>query len=129
MSEENIADKKFPIDFSPKERAIFEVGIKLGALYHIAMGIPISKNPETIESIETALENSIKSQPYVTEVEVIINQDKVLGTKSHQFDYSEINSTILEAEIHLEYKNLRVTGVLEWNEELEYPLMYIKEIV
>ena len=45
MSEENIADNKFPTDITSKERAIFEVGIKLGALYHIAMGMPISKDP------------------------------------------------------------------------------------
>lgn len=127
MDKEHIADEKFPSDLTTKERAVFEVGIKLGALYHIAMGIPISKNPETIESIETALENSIKSQPYITEVEVLINQEKIRGDKSHEFDYSQINSTILEAEIKLQYKDVHVTGVLEWNEELEYPLMYIKE--
>ena len=128
MSEENIADSKFPADITSKERAIFEVGIKLGALYHIAMGMPISKNPDTIASIENALENSIKSQPYVTDVEVMINPEKVSGTKSHEFDYSEVNSAILEAEIHLTYKNVKVTGILEWNEKLQYPLMYIKEI-
>ena len=128
MDKEQIADEKFSKEISDKERAIFEVGIKLGALYHIAMGMPISKNPETIESIETALENSIKSQPYVTDVEVLINQEKVRGTKSHEFDYSEIHSAILEAEIKLEYKGIQIIGVLEWNDELEYPLMYIKEI-
>ena len=128
MSEENIADEKFPTDITFKERAIFEVGIKLGALYHIAMGMPISKDSTTIASIETALANSIKSQPYVTDAKVTINQKKVMGIKSHQFDYSQINSSILKAIIHLNYKDVAVTGVLEWNEDLNYPLMYIKEI-
>jgi len=128
MSEEQIADKKFPSNFTPKERAIFEVGIKLGALYHIALGMPTSKNRTTINSIETALANSIKSQPYVTDVKVKINLEKDLGGKKHPFDYSEIQSSILSAEIHLTYRNIHVTGILEWDKELDYPLMYIKEI-
>ncbi|TFG20103.1 MAG: dihydroneopterin aldolase [Promethearchaeota archaeon] len=128
MSEESLADKKFPSDITSRERAIFEVGIKLGALYHIAMGLPISKDPTTITSIETALANSIKTQPYVTDVKVAINLKKVKGTKSHQFDYSQINSSLLEATIHLKYKDIAVTGVIEWNEDLNYPLMFIKEI-
>ncbi len=126
MRQENIADTKFPPTITSKERAIFEVGIKLGALYHIAMGMPISKNKETITSIETALANSIKSQPFVTEVRVEIDQNYVLGTKSHEFDYSEINGRILNATIQLKYKETEVTGVLEWNEDLQYPLMYVK---
>jgi hypothetical protein len=126
MDIEKIADKRFPPNLTDKERAIFEVGIKLGAIYHLAMGMPISKNEETISSIETALANSIKSQPYVKEVKVKINRDYVLGSKSHEFDYSEINCRILNATIQLQYKKAEVTGVLEWNEELQYPLMYIK---
>jgi hypothetical protein len=128
MKEENIADSKFPNNFSERERAIFEVGIKLGALYHIAMGIPLSKDPKTISSIETALARAIESQPYVTDVEIIINQENVGGTKSHEFDYSQIDSSILEANIHLKYKNVQVTGVIEWNEAIKYPLMYVKKI-
>ena len=61
-------------------------------------------------------------------MKVVINQEKVKGTKSHQFDYSQINSSILEAVIHLKYKDVVVTGVIEWNEDLNYPLMYIKDI-
>ena len=126
MKQENIADTKFPSDMTSKERAIFEVGIKLGAIYHLSMGIPISKNEETISSIEIALANSIKSQPYVKEVKVYLNRDYILGSKSHEFDYSEINCRILNATIQLQYKVAGVTGVLEWNEDLQYPLMYVK---
>ncbi|MBN2155629.1 MAG: hypothetical protein JW776_06280 [Candidatus Lokiarchaeota archaeon] len=128
MNEETIADRKFPEDFTSKERAIFEVGIKLGALYHIAMGMPISKDPMTIASIETALANSIKSQPYVTEMKVKLNVDNIMGSKSHEFDYSEITSSTLNAEIRLKYNNIEVLGMLEWNEELNYPLMFVKKI-
>jgi hypothetical protein len=126
MNEEILANKKFPAKITSKERAIFEIGIKLGALYHIAMGMPISKDSTTIASIETALANSIKSQPYVTDVSVKIDSEKVRGTKSHQFDYSEINATNIECTIHLKYKDYEIIGVLEWNNELRYPLMYFK---
>jgi hypothetical protein len=128
MSEEKIAASKFPKDLTSRDRAIFELGIKLGALYHISMGMPISKDPKTISSIETGLARSIRSQPYVTDVEVIINQEKGEGTKTHEFDYSQINPSTLEAIIQLKYQNIEVTGVIEWNEEMHYPLMYIKEI-
>jgi hypothetical protein len=128
MTEEQITDKKFPPGFSPKERAIFEVGIKLGALYHIAMGIPISRDPIIITSIENALANSIKSQPYVTDVRVKINIAQDLVGKKHPFDYSEIQPSILGAEIHLTYKNIQILGILEWNKQINYPLMYIKDI-
>ncbi len=49
----------FSSDINDRERACFEIGIKLGALYHILCGIPISSNPRIVDSIEKGIEASI----------------------------------------------------------------------
>ena len=52
----------FSPDITDRERACFETGIKLGALYHIICGIPISNDEKTISSIEKGIEaEDIKS--------------------------------------------------------------------
>lgn len=121
-------EEEFPKDFSDRERISFELGIKLGALFHLAMGMPISKNEVTIRDIERGLESSIKCQPYVMDVKVTIDGEKVLGNKADEFDYSSINPVCLGAEISLRYKRWLVKGVLEWDDENNYPIMYVKEL-
>ena len=43
----------FSSDLTDRERACFETGIKLGALYHILCGIPISTNENIITNIKS----------------------------------------------------------------------------
>ena len=120
------------IYFSPaltdRERACFESGIKLGALYHILCGIPISTKEQVISAIERGIEASISCQPYVKEIKINLNRDKIVGTKKTQFDYDEISGGIIQAELVLEFKSVIVLAKVEWINNLEYPLMYIKEI-
>jgi hypothetical protein len=118
----------FSPDINDRERACFEVGIKLGALYHILCGIPISSNPRVIESIEKGIEASISCQPYVKSVKININRDKIQGTKATEFDYDELSGTMITASVVLEFNSVKITAKVEWIEELNYPLMYIEEI-
>ena len=118
----------FSPDINDRERACFEVGIKLGALYHILCGIPISSNPRVIESIEKGIEASISCQPYVKSVKININRDKIQGTKATEFDYDELSGTMITASVVLEFNSVEITAKVEWIEELNYPLMYIEEI-
>ncbi|MCK5108837.1 MAG: hypothetical protein KAR25_04025, partial [Methanosarcinales archaeon] len=46
-----------------RDRALLEVGIKLGAMYHQFTGSPV--NPDTAGSLAQAIEDSISLQPYV----------------------------------------------------------------
>jgi hypothetical protein len=125
---DKIADDRFSKKITNKERAAFELGIKLGALFHIAIGIPIARQKETVDSIERALENSILCQPFVSSVKIkILNTDN-LGNKEHPFDYSGINPRNLSADVIVEYKDVKIKGKLEWNNELNYPLMVIDDI-
>ena len=69
------AKKYFSKDVSDRERAIFEGGISLGAIYHQFVGLPISKSTD-FDNLEKTIENSIKTQPYIEDVKVKINRDK-----------------------------------------------------
>jgi len=44
-------NKYFSPNLSKRERACFEIGIKLGALYHLLSGVPITSDRKVIESI------------------------------------------------------------------------------
>ena len=118
----------FAPDINDRERACFEVGIKLGALYHILCGIPISSNIQVIDSIEKGIEASISCQPYVKSVKININRDKIQGTKATEFDYDELSGALIAATVVLEIKSIEITAKVKWIEELEYPLMFIEKI-
>lgn len=118
----------FASDISDRERACFEIGIKLGALYHILCGLPISSNPRVIESIEKGIEESISCQPYVKSVKININRDKIQGSKETEFDYDELSGILIGATVVLEFNSVEVTAKVKWIEELKYPLMFIEKI-
>ena len=118
----------FSPDLTERERACFETGIKLGALYHILCGIPISSNIKVINSIEKGIEASISCQPYVKSVKVNLDQSKIQGEKLNQYDYDEITGRVIKANLVLEYDNVEVNAKIDWIEDMEYPLMYIYSI-
>ena len=127
-----MSDDNKNIYFSPnislRERASFEIGIKLGALYHILCGIPISSNTEVIDSIENGIEAAISCQPYVKSVKINIDREKIKGDKSTEFEYDEITGKVINATVVLEYKSVEITAKVEWVEDLRYPLMFIEKI-
>lgn len=118
----------FSQDLSNRERACFETGIKLGALYHIMSGIPIRSDDKIISSIEKGIEAAISCQPYVESVLVILDKEKILGNKNAPFNYDEITGKIIRAELFLKYEDVEVQAKVDWIEELQYPLMYIEKI-
>ena len=118
----------FPSDLSDGERASFEIGIKLGALYHIICGMPISSNSSVIDAIEKGIEASISCQPYVKSVKLNIDRSQIQGDKSSEFEYDEISGKNIKAKIVLEFKSVEIIAKVEWIEELKYPLMFIEKI-
>ncbi|MDK2891069.1 MAG: dihydroneopterin aldolase [Methanoculleus sp.] len=103
-----------------REKAAFEAGIKLGALYHQFVGTPIAR--ETAAAIEAAIEQAVGLQPYVTGIRVRLNRDMMV---SNRFGYSELAGKMFDAEI--------TTGVGETvcrarlHLEDDYPMMEIVE--
>lgn len=125
MPEEKIY---FSPDLTERERACFETGIKLGALYHILCGIPISSNEKTLQSIEKGIEASISCQPYVKFVKISLDRNKISGDKSTQFDYDDIKGEFIGADLIVEYESVEISAKIKWVEDMQFPLMVIEKI-
>ncbi len=104
------------------ERACFEAGIKLGALFHQFMGIPVGF--ENVDIVERAMESCVRLQPYVTDVRVRIDRDR-LREKISKFEYTSLTPDMLYAEVEVSVGDSVVKAYLKWDEELRYPLMKI----
>jgi len=79
---------------SNREQAVFEAGIKLGALYHQWVGTPISR--KSAASVETAIEKAVILQPFVEEITVHLNRDLMT---ENVFGYSELSGLMFDVEI------------------------------
>jgi len=79
---------------SDREQAIFEAAIKLGALYHQWVGTPISR--ASAASIETAIERAVILQPFVEEITVRLDRDRMT---ENIFGYSELSGMMFNVEI------------------------------
>jgi len=77
-----------------REQAIFEAAIKLGALYHQWVGTPISR--ASAASIETAIERAVILQPFVEEITVLLDRDRMT---ENTFGYSELSGLMFNVEI------------------------------
>ena len=118
----------FSPELTDRERGCFEAGIKLGALYHILSGIPISSDEKIIKDIEKGIEAAISCQPYVKSIRLNLDREKIIGDKSTEFDYDEISGKIIRAELCIEYENIEIIAKIDWIEDLQYPLMYVEKI-
>ncbi len=115
-------------DISKRERACFETGIKLGALYHILCGIPISREEKVVAAIEKGIESAISCQPYVKSININLDRKKIQGVKENEFDYDEISGKVIGAVLEIEFENIYIKAKVKWIEEMNYPLMFIESI-
>ena len=77
-----------------REQAVFEAGIKLGALYHQWVGTPISRISAT--SVEKAIEQAVILQPFVEEITVRLDRSLM---NENRFGYSELSGMMFDVEI------------------------------
>jgi hypothetical protein len=103
-----------------REQAVFEAGIKLGALYHQWVGTPVSR--ESAASIESAIEQSVILQPRVEEITVHLDRSLMLPNR---FGYSEISGlmfdVIIVTRVGFSYCRARLSP------SKGYPLMQVVE--
>ena len=118
-------DKEYFSNITTRERAIFEGAISMGALFHQFVGTPINKN--TKESIEKAMEESMKLQPAIEDVNVKIRFDK-LEESMTEFEYTSLTGDMLDVRIYTKVDNVTAVIRIEFIEELNYPLMYVEKI-
>ncbi|HIH69185.1 dihydroneopterin aldolase family protein [Methermicoccus shengliensis] len=108
---------------TPRERALFEAGIKLGALYHQFVGSPINKH--TRPTMERAIEESISLQPFVRNIKVKINEH-LIEKELNVFGYCELTGEMLEVELTVDVEG-EVVKVAMSADESGYPLMRVLE--
>ena len=118
-------NKKYFSNITTRERAIFEGAISMGALFHQFVGTPVNKN--TKRSLEISMEESLKLQPAIENVEVEIRFDK-LEESMTEFDYTSLTGDMLDVKIHTKVENVKAIIRIEFIEELNYPLMYVEKI-
>jgi len=124
MSSEDEAKKFFPPDLTDRDRAVFEAGVKIGAVYHQFIGTPIPREKEGLKILETAIEKSVKTQPWVKNVKVSLKP----GTRRGVYSYDEISKNNITVWLNIKYNTVEVEAVLKYSDELKYPLAYIKNI-
>ena len=119
-------DKEYFSNITTRARAIFEGAISMGALFHQFVGTPVNK--DTKKSLETSMEESLKLQPAIEDVEVEIKFDK-LEESMTEFDYTSLSGDMLDVKIHTKVDNVKAIIRIEFIEELNYPLMYVEDII
>ena len=109
-----------------RDIAVFEAGIKLGALYHQFIGTPVST--ETVKVLETAIERSISLQPWVNSVAVEIDRAKVRENEN-EFRYCELRGEMLDVNVIVLYEEVEVHVRLRYEEDMGYPLMRVEKVL
>ena len=118
-------DKEYFGNISHRERAIFEGGISMGALFHQFVGTPVSI--DNVGLLEKSIESSFKLQPCISDVEVNIDKQK-LEEITNKFEYISLDGNMLDVKIYVKYKEVEAIIRIEYIEELDYPLMYVDDI-
>jgi hypothetical protein len=106
---------------SDHDLAIFEAGIKLGALYHQWVGTPVSK--DSAASLETAIKEAHIQQPFVESISVTLDTELM---NPNTFGYSELSGLMFS--ILLETRVNKVTCTVRLSSEDGYPMMRIIDI-
>jgi len=107
--------------------AAFEAGIKLGGLFHQFIGTPLTG--VNAEVLEEAMARSVLQQPYVVSCGVAISRTGLKPRKDNEFDYTTLTPDRLEVHLVIRHGTARVSATMKWDEEMQYPLMSIQEIL
>lgn len=107
-----------------RDRAAFEAGIKLGSILHQYVGIPLAD--PAIEIVERAIEAAVRVQPLVEDARVRIDRDRLRVRGPYR--YGILTEDLLDVEVTVGVGATRAVGVLRYVPELDYPLMYLKDI-
>ena len=110
---------------SESERACFEAGIKLGAIYHQYVGTPISL--ESVDALEKAIEAGVRIQPFVSDVRVRINRAD-LHPKKSTYKYTSLKGEMLDVWLQIRYGGYLATCEMKYVRDLKYTLMRVANV-
>ena len=125
--EENL-NKHFDRSLTERERAVFEGGIALGALYQQFMGIPVVKDVDLLAAIEKVIEKSTTLRPFKTRARVRIRSQTLKSRKSHPYDYSTLKGENVAVRVECQYRKARAIVGMKHIAELDYDLMFVEKI-
>ncbi len=109
---------------SDRDRAVFEAGVKLGAIFHQYVGVPLTR--ATAGELERTIEAATRVQPLVEDVRVRIDRKRLRARGPYH--YTSLSEDMLQAEVTIRTGGARATAVLRYVPELDYPLMYLKDV-
>ncbi|MDR3290640.1 MAG: dihydroneopterin aldolase family protein [Methanobrevibacter sp.] len=121
----NLEEKYFS-NISFRERAIFEGAISMAALFHQYIGTPV--NEKTVKSLKIAISDSIQLQPAIERVDVSIDLNRIKQANT-EFNYVSLSDDMLDVKIYSKINDSLAIIRMEFIEELNYPLMYVEEII
>jgi len=107
-----------------RDRAAFEAGIKLGSILHQYVGTPL--RAANAGSLERAIEAATRVQPLVERVRVRIDRTRMRIRGPYR--YGVLTEDLFDVEVAVRVGKAQAVGVLRYVPELDYPLMYLKNI-
>ena len=120
---EQIATDRFK--WTPRERACYEAGIKMGTIYHQFVGTPVSL--ENVCDLERTIEESIKVQPFVQDVKVKIDRSGFVKN-GDRYSYRSLTGEMIDAVVTIVLDDIELVSEMRYDAEIGYPLMYISKI-
>lgn len=124
IEDDNMKEEDYFKNLTSRERAIFEGGISMGALFHQFVGTPV--NVDTIPSLEKAISESILLQPAIIDVEVKIDKNLVVKN-SGVMGYTSLTGDMLQVKLTTKIDEKIITTCISYDEDLQYPIMYIED--
>jgi hypothetical protein len=81
-----------------------------------------------VEILERAIEDGVRVQPFVKEVDVHIDRSTLRKKKHDEYDYQTLLGKMISVKLRIKIENVSVMAEMRFIEELRYPLMFISEI-
>lgn len=111
------------MEVTDRDRACFEAGIKLGAMYHQFVGTPVSV--DTAAGLERAMADMMERQPGCQQARVTLDREAIAAGENRH-GYSELAGEYISAAATIELEDVRVRAVL--HVEDGYPQMSLEAI-
>jgi hypothetical protein len=106
-----------------RELLLFEAGIKLGAIFHQYLGIPVS--PRTAPGLARTIEAAVRLQPFVADARVRVVPRRGGPVGRGRYAYRYLTAEMLSVNLTLADRGHRVRARLEYRKDLRYPLMSV----
>ena len=113
---------------TPRERAIFEGGIALGAICHQFSGIPVSRDKRVLRALERAIVESMKLTPYKKNIKIKINPKMLRKKGMGPYFYQTLEEKNLELTVVAAYAGFEAVVRMKYFPRLGFPLMYVESV-